>query len=143
VVRNSDSIGHTRANGESRAYAKRASGLNVVCLMGRLSGQVSAEPLPAGWSHRVLEVARETLDGDGDAGVFDVLLVLSPGLTSSLGQRAQAGDTATVVGRLNIDVQYSHKPPLAHYSVVAHRVELVPTPPYAVPSARGRAVGNY
>ena len=103
--------------------------MNVVCLAGRISRQVVAQRLPPGWTHRVLQVTRESLEGGSEPGAFDVLLVLSPGLESATSAKLSGGETVTVVGRLNVDIHYSQKPPIAHYSVIAQRIESLPPAP--------------
>lgn len=116
----------SRADAELFSLPEAARQLNVVCLMGLLTKPVSAQPLPPGWSHRVLEVARETIYGDDDPGVFEVLLMLSPGLTTGVSSKMDVGDPVTVVGRLHVDTHFSQERPISHYAVIVQRIEAIP-----------------
>jgi hypothetical protein len=102
--------------------------VNVVCITGRLGGTIkSGIPLQEGWSTRVLRVPREGLDGEEDAGVFGVVLLLPHWLAAEARQQA-TGSWMAVVGALIADVDYSDATPRFHHALVVRSLEPAPEP---------------
>jgi hypothetical protein len=100
--------------------------LNVVCLSGEVARERRkvALSVPAGWAGLILDVRRE---GDDDPGVVPVVLALPPTLISPDDLAAlRPGRPILVIGKLQVDVDYTLETPMAYHSVVAHRIEFMP-----------------
>jgi hypothetical protein len=102
--------------------------VNVVCLSGRLGQPTdSGIPLREGWSSRVLRVPRQGLDGEEDAGVFGVPLLLPRDVAFDVARHG-TGAWVSVVGTLTVDVEYSAGTPTARSAIVVRSVEAAPEP---------------
>jgi hypothetical protein len=116
-------IAHTAGHGFLRREVGR---LNIVCLSGELARDERnvAISLPAGWTSLVLDVHRE---GDDDPGVVPVVLALPPTVISPNDLHAlRPGRPILVIGRLQVDVDYTLEMPVAYHSVVVNRIEFMP-----------------
>jgi hypothetical protein len=90
-----------------------------------MRGSITQRP---GWGNLVLEAPRQTLEGDGEPGVIQVMLLLPPKLATSAAATLSPGRAVTVVGMLDVDVDHSFASPLAHHSVIAQQIETVADP---------------
>ncbi len=87
----------------------------------------SGVPLRKGWSARGLRVPREGPEGEEDAGVFGVSLVMPQDVASDAARHG-IGAWVAVVGMLTVDVDYSDVAPRFHYAVVVRSIEAAPEP---------------
>lgn len=98
--------------------------MNVVCLTGDLSEGPRVDlRLWRGWSSLLLQVPRRRPGGPEDAGVFDIVLVIPPGLASTATRERDVGRVVAVVGMLAVDTDYSTRPPQSHHVVIADSIE--------------------
>ncbi|HEX8647699.1 MAG TPA: hypothetical protein VF715_12420 [Thermoleophilaceae bacterium] len=115
-------IGHTAEH----VVLRRKAHLNIVCLSGELAREQRqlARSLPVAWTSVVLDVHRE---GDDDPGVVPVVLKLPPSVVDEGELEALwAGRPILVIGKLDVDVDYTAETAVAYHSVIAHRIEFMP-----------------
>lgn len=98
--------------------------MNFVFLVGRL-GDASVLDLPLESNHGLLllEVPRRGPGGFEEPGVVDVPIVLPPAIAPTVLSRFERGHLVSVVGLLDIDVDYSESRPRSWPAVIAERVD--------------------
>lgn len=76
----------------------------------------------------LLEVQRQAEGGEEEPGVLPVAVVVPPTLASGSSQALRPGLTVTVLGRLDIEVDYSFDAPRAYHSIIAYQIETASYP---------------